>query len=165
MIRYLNENDVDLFIKIREDSLRLDPKSFGAMPNVEIDREKTIQDLREKNDENFILGFFDQGELVGMLGFIRFQNMKTRHKGFIWGVFVYREYRGRQIGEQLLKECIARVSKLDGMHKILLSASHISAAALNLYQKLGFEIYGTEPNAMWWEGESIDEIFFQKVIS
>ena len=164
MVRALNENDVDLFIRIRNDSLQLDPKSFGASPNAKIDRDKTFEDLRTKNEENFILGYFEENRLVGMLGFLRYQNEKTRHKGFIWGVFVYKEHRGKKIGELLFQECIERVSVLDGMQKILLSSSHVSAAALGLYEKLGFKIYGRETNAMIWEGAFIDEIFFEKFL-
>jgi len=164
MIRILNENDVDHFIKIRKDSLQLDPKSFGAMPNVKIDREQTIKDLKKKDEENFILGYFENEKLVGILGFIRNHNKKIRHKGYIWGVFVYQEFRGKKIGDRLMQECIERASNLPGLQKILLSVSHISQNALYLYEKLGFEIYGTEPNAMMWEGERIDEIFMQKVI-
>ncbi len=117
MIRYLNENDVDLFIKIRKDSLQLDPKSFGASPHAEINRDKTIEDLKAKDDENFILGFFEGVELVGILGFIRYKNEKTRHKGFIWGVFVYEEHRGKKIGKQLMQECIDKTLELPNMEK------------------------------------------------
>ncbi len=164
MIRALNENDVDRFIKIRKDSLQLDPKSFGASPNAKIDRDKTLQDLKEKNDENFILGYFEGEDLVGILGFIRYKNEKTWHKGFIWGVFVYTEHRGKKIGKSLMLECIERARKMQGLQKLMLGASHISAPALGLYQRMGFEIYGREVNAMIWEGEFIDEVLMEKVL-
>ena len=165
MIRTLNENDVDIFIKIRKDSLRMNPKSFGSSPNAEINREKTFEDLKAKNDENFILGYFDGAELVGSLGFIRYQNEKVRHKGFIWGVFVYDQYRGKKIGKMLMQNCIDRASKLPGLEKIMLSVSHVSSAALALYTNIGFEIYGRETNAMIWEGAYIDEISMEKILS
>jgi len=165
MIRSLNEKDLDVFIKIRKDSLQLDPKSFGSSPNVKINREKTFNDLKAKNDENFILGYFVEDKLVGTLGFIRYENEKTRHKGFIWGVFVYDQFRGKKIGKLLMSECIDRASKLSGLHKLMLSVSHISAAAIALYSKMGFEVYGKEPKAMIWEGVFIDEILMQKILN
>lgn len=165
MIRSLNENDVDIFIKIRKDSLQLDPNSFGSSPNAEINREKTFKDLIAKNDENFILGYFEGDALVGILGFIRYGNEKTRHKGFIWGVFVYDQFRRKKIGKQLFEECIERVSKLPKLEKIILGVSHISAPALGLYKKMGFEVYGWEKKAMIWEGEYIDEILMEKVLN
>jgi ribosomal protein S18 acetylase RimI-like enzyme len=164
MIRRLNEKDLDQFIKIRKDSLQLDAKSFGADPGRKIDTDKTVIDLKAKNDENFILGYFEQDQLVGILGFIRYENVKTKHKGFIWDVYVYEKFRGTKIGEQLLKSCIDHAQKLKGLEKILLGASHISDNALGLYSKMGFEIYGRETNAMIWEGEYIDEILMEKIL-
>ena len=164
MIRRLNEIDLDLFIKIREDSIQLDPKSFGSDPGSKIDRAQTLKDLKAKNDQDFILGYFEENQFVGILGFIRFSNQKTKHKGFIWGVYVYEEYRRKKIGEQLLKSCIDRASKLKGLEKILLGVSHISENALSLYDRMGFAIYGREKNAMIWEGEYIDEILMEKIL-
>lgn len=164
MIRTLNQNDVDAFIEIRKLSLALESASFGASPHAPIDREKTLKDLRVKNEENFILGYFDQSKLVAILGFFRYKNEKTRHKGYIWGVFVHQEYRGQNIGRRLMEECINQVSALPGMQKILLGASHISEAALSLYSSLGFEQYGREINAMICDGMYIDEILMEKIL-
>jgi len=162
MIRALDENDIDLFTKIRKDSLQTDPRLFGASPFAEINREETKEDLRAKNEENFILGYFDNDEIVGMLGFVRFKNVKTRHKGFIWGVFVYEAHRGKKIGRMLMQKCIDRVKKLPGMQKILLGVSHVSDSAWALYRNMGFVEYGREKNAMIWEGENIDEILMER---
>lgn len=162
MIRPLDEKDIDQFIKIRKDSLSIYPKSFGADPSISINRESTIQDLKSKTDENFILGYFDQSELVGIIGFLRYLNPKTCHKAFIWGVFVYDEYRDKRIGSQLMKACIDKAKNIEGLEKIILGSSHISDAAIKLYQKFGFEVYGREKNAMIVDGEYIDEILFEK---
>lgn len=162
MIRDLNEHDLDAFIRIRKDSLNREPMSFGADPNKEIDRSETLKRLKEKNEENFILGYYDQDQLAGMLGFIRYTNAKTKHKAFIWGVFVRKEYRGKQIGRQLMQTCIEKAYKIPGLQKILLGASHISDAAIGLYQEMGFKTYGTEQNAMIWKGEYIHEILMEK---
>ncbi|MEM9547576.1 MAG: hypothetical protein AAGA77_16470 [Bacteroidota bacterium] len=48
------------------------------------------------------------------------------------------------------------------MQSVLLGASHISDAAIQLYVKMGFVEYGREKNAMIWEGESIDEILMER---
>ena len=164
MIRTLDENDLDAFIRIRRDSLQADPRLFGASPHAPIPREETRQRLSAHNEEYFILGYFENAELIGILGFVRYENEKKRHKGYIWGVFVYEIYRGKQIGSKLMQECIDRVTKLPGMESILLGASHVSKAALRLYTKMGFVEYGRERNAMIWEGESIDEILMEKIL-
>ena len=89
---------------------------------------------------------------------------QSMHKGFIWGVFVYNEYRGKGIGKQLMDVCIEKASNLSGLQKILLGASHVSNAALSLYKKMGFKEYGRETNAMIWDGEYIDEVLLEKIL-
>ncbi|MDF1698408.1 MAG: GNAT family N-acetyltransferase [Saprospiraceae bacterium] len=164
MIRTLGIDDVDQFIGLRTYSLINEPMSFGSDPHIKIDREKTIQDFQRKNEENFILGYFDQTTLIGFLGFIRYTNCKTRHKAFVWGVYVSENYRGNKIGNLLLESCINRAQQLEGLTKILLGASHISEAAIGMYKKFGFKEYGREKNAMIWEGKSIDEILMERYI-
>ena len=69
MIRTLNIDDLDAFIQIREDSLRIDPRSFGADSNKPLDRAITAKRMRKKNDEDFILAYFEESEILGMVGF------------------------------------------------------------------------------------------------
>ena len=158
MIRTLNIDDLDAFIKIREDSLRIDPRSFGGDSNKPIDREFTAERMREKNDEDFILGYFLGGEILGLAGFLREKGNKHRHKGFVWGVFVYPEHRRKGIANQLMLALIDKARKIEGLQKIKLSAYLVSAASIELYEKLGFKTYGTERNAAHYEGEILDEV-------
>jgi len=162
MIRALHKTHLDEFIKIRKESLRLSPRSFSSEPNRSIDREQTLKDLAAKNEENFILAYFGEKKLVGMVGFIRRSKKKVRHKSFLWGVFVYPEFRGQGIGKQLMEETILRASRLEGLEKINLSVTDASAKALALYRQLGFVEYGRERKSMYWEGEWMDEIFMEK---
>lgn len=164
MIKAINENQLDDFLKIRRDSLLLDPPAFGADPNPQMDREKTRRDLQAKNEENFILFYYQQQQVAGMLGLMRFTKVKVRHKAYIWGVFVYPQFRGQGIARQLMEEAIARARKIVGLEKINLGASHTSDAALALYEGLGFKAYGRERRAMKWEGEWIDEVLFDLLL-
>ncbi len=162
MIRAITEKDADAFIRIRRDSLRLEPRSFGADPDAEIDREATFRNLQAKNEEDFVLGYFDEGKLIGLLGFIRESKRKKRHKGRIWGFFVYPEYRGKGIGRALFQECLDRASAIEGLEKVILSVTAVSERALAFYQSFGFKEYGREKGSMKWEGEWLEEIFMEK---
>jgi ribosomal protein S18 acetylase RimI-like enzyme len=160
MIRPLGPEDLDTFIQIRRDSLELFPYAFGGAPGIEIDRDKTLFDLKQKNAENFILGYFDQQKgLIGIVGCFREKGIKYRHKANIWGMFVYPDYQGKKIGEQLLKECIHRISFIHDIHKIRVCATHLSIAAIKLYQKLGFITYGKEQNAMRWNDQALEMVY------
>ena len=159
MIRTLTIDDLDTFIKIREDSLRIDPRSFGADSNKPIDRAITAKRMRKKNDEDFIVAYFEENEILGMAGFIRDNGQKFRHKGHVWGVFVYPDHRRKGIANQLMLTLIDKARKIEGLQKINLSAHSASVASVELYGKLGFKAYGTERNAAQYEGESLDEVF------
>lgn len=164
MIRALAEKDVDEFLKIRMDSLKLSPKSFGADPNTNIDKERTRLDLQSKNEENFILGYLEGDQVTGMIGFIREKSIKKRHKGFIWGVFVYAEYRGRGIGKKLMESCLHRLSTIHGLEKVVLTVSSTSTEAIALYEKFGFSQFGIEKKSMKWQDEYVDEIYMEKLL-
>lgn len=159
MIRTLNIDDLDAFIQIREDSLRIDPRSFGADSNKPLDRAITAKRMRKKNDEDFILAYFEENEILGMVGFLRETGQKFRHKGHVWGVFVYPDHRRKGIANQLMLTLIDKARKIEGLQKINLSANRTSVASMELYDKLGFKAYGTERNAAQYEGESLDEVY------
>jgi len=164
MITQLTSAQLDLFIRIRQDSLQRYPLAFGADPATKLDRTTTERDLAAKDESNFILGYWEKERLVGIIGFIRETRRKKQHKGWIWGMFVYPEYQGKGIGKALLTACLERAAQLDGLEKVLLSVTSTAAAALSLYQALGFEAYGTERRAMIWRGQAVDEIFMEKII-
>lgn len=160
MIRSLVPEDVDAFIQIRGDSLSLFPYAFGSAPGIEIDRNQTLLDLKKKNVENFILGYFDELHgLIGIVGCYRENGIKYSHKANIWGMFVYPDHQGKKIGEQLLMECIRKISQVDHIQKVRLCASHSSVAAIKLYEKLGFTTYGIEQNAMRWNDQTLDMVY------
>ena len=155
MIKNLNKNDLDEFIRLRMAGLKSDPEAFGAAFEEGIDREKTLRDLKAKNEENFILGYFEQDELLGMVGFVRKWRIKARHIGFIWGMYVAENARGKGIGKKLMEACISQAESLPGLEKITLEVTETQMAAKKLYEDMGFVIYGIEKNSMHVNGKSI----------
>lgn len=164
MIRALNEKDLEEFIRIRMEGLQKDPTAFGAAYEEGIDKEKTYNDLKQKNEENFILGYFDQDNLVGIIGLVRYHRLKMKHKAFIWGMYVSKEARGKGIGRQLIEQCILKAQKIEGLLKVNLSVIHTQNSAIGLYQNLGFETYGKETASLIINNHAYDEIFMSKVL-
>src|SRR5947209_13302052 len=96
-IRRLNEADAQAFWKFRLKALESEPNSFGESVEEHLRKsvESVAERLRSTPADQFVLGAFDGSTLVGTAGFYREQQIKHRHKGWIWGVFVAAEYRGR----------------------------------------------------------------------
>ena len=112
-----------------------------------------------ESPDDFTLGAYREGELVGMVGFFREQREKMRHKGTIWGMFVPSEEQGKGIGRALLTEAVERARLVPGLEQVGLAVVTRNRRARGLYASLGFETYGVEPNALLVEGEHLDEEF------
>ena len=92
-----------------------------------------------------------------MTGFYRDQNLKERHKGHIWGVFVNQSYRGNGIGRALVSAILDRARALPDLSQVQLAVATTRQAARNLYISFGFCGFGIERQALKINGEYIDE--------
>jgi ribosomal protein S18 acetylase RimI-like enzyme len=52
---------------------------------------------------------------VGTAGFFRSQNLKEKHKGHIWGVYVTQASRGKGAGRKMLLELLRRAREQPGI--------------------------------------------------
>lgn len=157
-IRRLSDADADIFWQLRLRSLKEEPGSFGASyeESLGATREEILKRLAD-NDESFVMGAFDGGKLMGILGFFRRPGIKVRHKGTIWGVYVAPEGRGNGVAKALMQTAIAHASSLPGMEEILLSVCSLNEKARSLYISLGFKSYGYESKALKLEDKYQDE--------
>src|SRR5690349_16987339 len=99
-IRLLTYEDGPEWWRLRREALHGDPEAFGASGD---DHEKlTMEDVKSRIGSlaqgSFISGAFDDGKLVGMVGFFREKGLKERHKGNIWGVYVTPSWREQGLG-------------------------------------------------------------------
>ncbi|HMS06566.1 MAG TPA: GNAT family N-acetyltransferase [Burkholderiaceae bacterium] len=77
------------------------------------------------------------------------------HKALLWGLVVVPEWRrlglARAVTQLALEQAFAR-----GARRVNLQVYLPNAAAVALYRSLGFEAWGTEPEALWAEGRFQD---------
>jgi ribosomal protein S18 acetylase RimI-like enzyme len=163
-IRRLTAADADALYGLRLHALQSDPRGFREsheeLQNVAV--ATYAQRLGDVTDDTFVLGAFADNEtigceLIGMVGFYREQALKCRHKGWIWGMFVMPNHRGRGVGRALLAAAIERARKIAGLAVIRLSVSTTQDAARGLYQGCGFRVTCREAQAMIVDGVFIDE--------
>ncbi|KAF4530938.1 hypothetical protein B566_EDAN018969, partial [Ephemera danica] len=99
-------------------------------------------------NDSAMFGAFEGKRLVGLASLGRESMRKLRHKGIIWGMFVLPEFRRAGVGNALLSEAL-RVAKLNPeIRRVNLFVNSANAPAIALYRRLGFEVYGTEREAM-----------------
>lgn len=106
----------------------------------------------------FVIGAFDIEEgLIGFVGFKRQEPMKIKHKAMIWGMYVMPEYQGKGIAASLLSNLIDRAKQIEGLEMLVLSVIIPNPSAQKLYDRLGFILYGTEPNALKIQDQRYNE--------
>jgi RimJ/RimL family protein N-acetyltransferase len=159
-IQRLTEAHAEALWKLRLRALETEPASFAESPeeHARMSLPAYAERLRSGGDENFVLGAIVEGELVGMVGFARETRIKRRHRGMIWGMYVTPPWRGKSVGRELLGEAIRLAKQLPGLSRIQLSVSETTPGAQRLYEKLGFQPFGLEPQALMVNGRCFDEI-------
>ena len=137
--------------------LENDPDAFGSSP--EDHRKLSIEEIAARISDGvdkFVAGALAGERLIGTAGFFRDINVKERHKGHIWGVYVAREARGKGLGRRLMQFLLDRAVKT-GVEQIQLAVGSNRQAAARLYRSLGFEIYGVERQALKINDHYVDE--------
>jgi GNAT superfamily N-acetyltransferase len=115
--------------------------------------------------DNFVVGAFDDQQLIGCAGGYREKGAKRRHIANVWGMYVHPAYRGQGLGRELLNAVVAGLRDLDGLERILIGVTAGNTAAETLYASYGFVAYGTEPGAIKVDGIDHGEVLMQLTLS
>jgi len=157
-IRQLNIPDLAQFKAIRIAAVEEFPTSFYP----------SRQELTDTPDDEFlaqiapsewsaVFAAFDDSELIGIIGMKRDRREKVRHKAEVWGLYVKPSRRGNGVARQLVHAGVDHAKLFPEVSVITLSVSSMNDVARALYISCGFELFGTEKNAMRVDGKFIDE--------
>jgi len=110
------------------------------------DRVRHMSDLVA--DAELVVATVD-GRVAGAVGYCGPGRPKQPWFDVAWPcvrmLVVHPDYRGLGIGRALTEECIRRARR-DGAALIALHTSGIMKTALDMYRRMGFELYREEPN-------------------
>ena len=157
LVRRLTEDDASAYVDLRGRMLTDAPLAFGASPGHDfMSSADTVREQIARGDDSAIYGVFDQG-LVAAIGVYRDDRPKTRHKMHVWGAYVTPTHRGRGLGRRLLAAAVEHARALPGVTILHISVTDAAPAARHLYERAGFEAWGSEPDALRHEGRSVTE--------
>jgi len=157
-IKLLTANNAKAYQKCRLDALRLEPEAFGA--DYTIRKEKPLSHFEQRvnyKPNYFIMGAFIQNELIGTIGFYAETIPKLKHRGNIWGVFVYPQHRQKGVAKAIFKATLKEVKKLSEIKQIHLGVGEYNTGAICLYESFGFKTFATEPRSLFVNGQYINE--------
>ena len=123
LIREMTEEDISEVYFIEKDTF--------SQPWSEDDFRNAIQDV----NNNYLVAVMDE-RVVGYCGY-----WGIAGEGDIYNVAVKKEYRGKRIGFQMLNSLIQEANRR-GITSLTLEVRCTNAAALRLYESLGFERAG-----------------------
>jgi|SRR5215216_1091266 len=157
-IRDATPADALPFRELRLEALQDSPTAFSADYQKNLDHPAKYWEgrLTMEEDEAIIFLAEHEGKLVGMTGIARGSSPKTRHGAWIWGVYVTPEWRGLRIAEELINSCCTW-AKARKILLVKLGVAAINTSAIRCYERCGFSTYGTEPRAIFYEGQYYDE--------
>lgn len=157
LIREAIPRDAAAFRELRLYALKDSPTAFSAdyQKNLNHPSQYWEDMLTMHADESTMFLAVHESELIGMTGIARGGSPKTRHSATIWGVYVRPEWRGLHIAEELIQACLiwARARKIVAAR---LGVAAANASAIRCYERCGFRVTGTEPRAVYYEGQYHD---------
>lgn len=159
-IRLLGLADAQDFRDIRLSALKESPEMFGSTYACE--EKLSIEVFEARLRDAMVFGAYIDKEIVGLSVLKQDGGPKDAHKAYLSGVFVAPEHRGKGIAEKLLLavKCYAN----EHMEQIMLTVVDGNKAAISLYEKQGFKIYGVEPRALKEGTEYRDEILMALIL-
>lgn len=152
-IRRLGEPDAADYKAIRLEALKAYPEAFGGSYADESKRD--IKEFVASLDRSTIFGAFNGQTLSGVIGWYQSQSPKQAHRANLFGIYVRPDSRGTGCAEKLVEAVVADAGQTSLQIHLTVAANN--PAAQKLYERTGFEIYGTDPCSLCVDGNYIDE--------
>lgn len=164
VIREVTLDEVEAYRELRLEGLRLHPDAFGS--DYEIDKERPMEYWRDritKSDATPRAVYVADagGAFAGMMVVSITNQPKMAHFGWITGVYVRPAWRGCGISDKLFDACLtwARERKL---RMLKLAVATANGAAIGCYLRLGFTVFGVDPEALLVDGKYYDELLMMR---
>lgn len=101
--------------------------------------------------------------LIGTATLMRDEGIKTLHCATLIGVYVDAAWRGHGIMAAII-EALLEWARTSGIARVRLGVATDNLAAITVYGRKGFAVYGLERDALRVDGRRIDELLMEYVL-
>jgi L-amino acid N-acyltransferase YncA len=108
-------------------------------------------------ENNYVVGAFNDEELIGFAFMSLYGTIKQRHKCSIWGAFVKPEYRSKSVGKNMRLFLFEEAKKLNMTHCISSIAAD-NPASLAMHTGVGYEIMYVESKGLKHRDDTFSDI-------
>lgn len=159
-IRAMNAGDAAAWREIRLRMLTEHQEAFGEDPEDFAGRAEP--ELIQRIHDGNVIGAWQDGTLIGTVGWFCGRGRKRAHIAEIWGMYVAPETRRAGAGRALLLEAL-RASAAAGIDVWELGVEEHNSGARALYESEGFKTWGTEPDAYRFNQRSVNILHMSRV--
>lgn len=148
-VRLLTGTDAAVYREVRLAALRSDPDAFiTTATEFEARTLESITAQLTPRPAFVTFGAFVGSELVGLLSLGREERPRLKHRANIFGVSVSPTARGQGCADALMRAGLAHARTWEGVTSVHLSVTETQTAARRLYERHGFQVWGTQPDAV-----------------
>jgi RimJ/RimL family protein N-acetyltransferase len=167
-VRPIVESDMEMYRDLRLEALRAYPSAFSADYEQSALKPaaywaETVQRAASGQGSIIYLAVAADQTLIGMTGLYIDQSAKVRHSGHVWGVYIRPAWRGQGLATRLVAACIDW-AKTQAVRIVKLQVEVANAAAVGCYARLGFAVYGIEPEVICFDGAYYDTLLMARRI-
>ncbi|MXV18199.1 GNAT family N-acetyltransferase [Deinococcus xianganensis] len=152
-VRRLTPEDAPAYRAARLAALQADPaaflttaKEFAALG------EDALAARLAPDAAGVTLGAFVNGQLLGLLTLVRETAPPLAHRVNVYGVSVAPGARGQGLGAALVQAGVTLARSWVGVTSLHLAVMDSQDAARRLYERCGFRVWGTQPDAVRRDG-------------
>jgi len=166
--RILTPDDMEAYLALRAEMLEESPHAFVSSPGDDPCEDEPSFGIQLASPERFaIVAAEDDGSpgtFAACAGVIRSTRVKSSHRVSVWGVYCTPAFRRSGLTRACMEYALDIARSWRGAQVVGLSCSENAPAALRLYERMGFEMWGREPDAIRIGDRSYDEIYMQRVL-
>ena len=153
-IRRFVAADAEALRTVRLEGLKNHPENFGADHDHEAAQPLDWWTRRIAGGTGF--GAWDGDELAGVIVFAQMPEKKHRHQGTIGAFYVRPAWRGKGLGDELMKTALEEAAK--SVEHVTLTVTASNAGAIRLYERNGFTVVGRMIASIRVDGVDHDEV-------